>query len=169
MTNQHGLILTGSGTSWAAIEAPLPANADISMGANISAAACAPASACVVVGVYAGASSNPHGLLVTGSGTSWTATEAPLPASATSQADPNLYAVACPSASSCVVAGDYGDSGASYGLLISGAGTSWTATEAPQPANAATIAILRTVACASATACTAAGWYRDSSGSIGRC
>ena len=51
-----------------------------------------------------------HALLVTGSGTSWTAAEAPLPANAAADPGAGLGSVACPSASSCVAAGVYTDS-----------------------------------------------------------
>ena len=74
--------------------------------------------------------------------TGWTAAEVPLPANATGDASaPDSMAstsVACPSASSCVTAGAYYDSsGNIQGVLVTGSGTSWTAAEAPLPANAA--------------------------------
>ena len=130
--------MTGSGTSWTAAEAPLPANAAASGGAFLGSVACPSASTCVAGGFYTDSSGNEQGLLITGSGTSWTAAEAPLPANAAADPDAGLDSETCPSASTCVAAGTYEDSsGNEQGLLITGSGTSWTAAEAPLPANAA--------------------------------
>ena len=162
--NGQGLLVTGSGTSWTAAEAPLPANA---VGARLITIACPSVSSCVAAGGYTDSSGNGQGLLVTGSGTSWTAAEVPLPANAAANPDVQLFSVACPSASFCVAAGTYTDSsGGQQELLVTGSGTSWTAAEAPLPANAAanTDAVLSTIACPSASSCIAAGKYTDSSG-----
>ena len=103
--NEQALLVTGSGTSWTAAEAPLPANAAADRSAVLDSVACPSASSCVAAGDYADSSGNGQGLLVTGSGTSWTAAEAPLPANAAADPDAGLGSVACPSASSCVAAG----------------------------------------------------------------
>ena len=70
-------------TGWTAAEAPLPANAAGVAGAPDSMAstsvACPSASSCVTVGAYYDSSGNIQGVLATGSGTSWTAAQAPLP------------------------------------------------------------------------------------------
>ena len=71
---------------------------------------------------YTDSSGNGQGLLVTGSGTSWTAAEAPLPANAAADPVAGLTSVACPSASSCVTAGTYYGSGNHQGLLVTGSG-----------------------------------------------
>ena len=168
--NIQGVLVTGSGTSWTAAEAPLPANAAADRFAALGSVACASASSCVAVGSYTDSSGNGQGLLVTGSGTSWTVAEAPLPANAAADPAACLISVACPSASSCVAAGGYTDSsGNQQGLLVTGSGTSWTAAEAPLPANAAADPapfFPGSVACASASSCVAAGFYTDSSGNI---
>jgi hypothetical protein len=164
--NPQGWLLTGSGTSWTATEAPLPAGAAADPADELFSVACPSASSCVAVGSYTDSSGNRQGWLLTGSGTSWTATEAPLPAGAGDELA-GLYSVACPSASSCVAAGYYTDSsGNLQGLLLTGSGTSWTATEVPLPAGAAADpeAALYSVACPSASSCVAAGYYTDSSG-----
>ena len=68
---------------------------------------CGSASQCIAVG---GAQ------VLTDSGGSWTAAEAPLPAGAS---DGGLMGVACVSASQCVAVGGYSDaSGAEEGLLL---------------------------------------------------
>ena len=164
--NEQGLLITGSGTSWTATEAPLPANAAADPYAALGSVACPSASTCVAAGYYQDPSGNEQGLLITGSGTSWTAAEAPLPANAAAKQDAGLNTVACPSASTCVAAGTYEDSSGQEVVLVTGSGTSWTAAEAPLPANAAASggAILDSETCPSASSCVAAGYYADSSG-----
>src|SRR5262249_27408069 len=106
-------------------------------------------------------SGNGEGLLMTGGGTSWTPTEAPLPANAAA-GSVSLQSVACPSTTSCVAIGRYRiSSGPREGLLVTGAGTSWTPTEAPLPADAAQDpeVFLQSVACSSDTNCAAFGIY----------
>jgi hypothetical protein len=163
-TEQWALV-TGSGTSWTATEAPLPAAAPPSSWNWIYAAACASATACVAVGDYLDASGLQHGWLITGSGTSWTATDVPLPQDAGTGQGADLYSVAC--ASTCVAVGDYIDSSGYFqGLILTGSGTSWTATEAPLPVNGnpSSSPTLGSVACPSVTTCVAVGDYTDSSG-----
>jgi hypothetical protein len=164
----QGLLLTGSGTSWTATKAPLPANAAAQPNVSLRSVACGSATACVAVGTYAGLSGNQYGLLLTGSGSSWKAISAPLPSDAGDIVV--LDSVTCESGSSCVAAGYYytspGSSAASEGLLLTGAKNSWTATEAPLPSDASgdIYTELDSVSCASASSCAAAGIYDDSSG-----
>ena len=163
--NGQMLLVTGSGTSWTATEVPLPANAAPEPDFNLASVACPSASSCVAADSYTDSSGGQQGLLVTGSGTSWTAAEASLPANAAASPDVNLNSVACPSASSCVAVGDYNDSsGNMQGLLVTGSGTSWTATEAPVPANADPGVALNSVACPSVSSCVAVGGYGYASG-----
>jgi hypothetical protein len=162
------MLLTGSGTSWTATEAPLPANAGPDWGVQLRSVSCPSTTSCVAVGQYFDPSSgNEQGLLVTGSGTTWQATQAPLPANAAARPSVALYSVACPSSTVCVATGSYNDSsGNEHGLLLTGSGTTWQATQAPLPANAAAnpLASLTMEACRSATSCVATGQYFDSSG-----
>jgi hypothetical protein len=116
-----GLIVTGSGTSWTATEAPLPAGNAGSV--QISAISCPSVALCVATGYYADSSGGFQGLILTGSGTSWTAAKAPLPAGATRNPQASLQAVACPSSSSCVAAGFYNDSSGDFqAMLLTGPG-----------------------------------------------
>jgi hypothetical protein len=155
-----GLLVTGSGTSWTASEAPEPANAPATnQDAPLSAVACPSTSSCVAVGSYTDSSDNEDGLLVTGSGTSWTAAEAPSPTE-------ELSAVTCPAVTSCVAAGDYISHGYSAPLLVTGSGASWAATEAPLPPDAVGGQWgtgLSGVACLSTTSCVAVGSYTNGS------
>jgi hypothetical protein len=68
--------------------------------------------------------------------------------------------VACPSTTSCVASGF----DATDGLLVTGSGTTWTATEAPLPPDASSSLGLQSVACPSTISCVATGSYIDSSG-----
>jgi hypothetical protein len=160
------VVIDNAGAAWTATEAPLPANAALPPYSPLLAVACPSATSCIAVGSYDHSGGASPGLLVTGSGTSWTATQAPLPGNASQYVDAPLQSIACPSTTSCVAAGYYDDTSVHEdGYLVTGSGTSWAATQAPLPANAAPgIALLQSVACASTTSCVAVGTYTDSSG-----
>jgi hypothetical protein len=160
-----GLVLTGSGTKWTATKAPLP-DGPADLGAYLLAGACASVSSCALTGAYLDSEDQWHGLVLTGSGTKWKATETPVPADG-DYAQPTLNSVSCPTASSCVVSGYYNSSTGSQGLLLTGSGTKWTATEAPLPAGGGPNDYLLSVACPSASACAAVGDYDDADGSQG--
>jgi Cutinase len=155
-----GLLLTGSGKSWKAETAPLPDPGAST--ASLSSVACSSPSWCVAVGTYTDSAGDPHGLLLTWSGTRWTPAQAPMPAP-----DPggepvggSLGSVACPSPSSCVATGGYGEfyasQGETYGrgLLLNWSGKSWTPTQAP-----GTTQSVGAVVCPSASSCTATGSF----------
>ncbi len=99
-------LLTWTGTTWTARKPPLPAGAE-SQSVSLYTAACAPSSRCIVGGTYQDASAQSHGLLLTWSGSSWTATEAPSAVYA-------VHAASCPSATRCFAVG----SGAGNGLEL---------------------------------------------------
>jgi hypothetical protein len=101
-----------------ALTAPLPtgfAPAQGSPGAELTSVACPTANECVAVGVYTDTSGEARLLLVTGTGSAWKASRAPVPANARtvgSQAQgvlapPALTAVTCADASACVAVGSY--------------------------------------------------------------
>jgi len=164
---RHGLLLTGHGSSWSAAEAPLPAGAGASSQSGLYEVTCATPTACVAAGSYDVRPGTGDGLLLTGHGSSWSATEAPLPAGAAARPDPDITGVACGSAAVCVAAGYYaGPAGQEQGLLLARHGPSWTTRRAPLPAGAGTdsSAYLNGVSCGSATACVAAGYYTDAAG-----
>lgn len=145
-----GVLATLSGTTWKAATAPLPPGA--SSGGYFYSVACGSASSCVAVGTYPGG-----GLLETLSGTAWTPTVAPVPATAAASPNAILFSVSCASAASCVAVGQYTDSSGNYeGLIDVLSGTTWTSVSAPVPAGV-TNGSLNSVACASATSCTAVG------------
>jgi hypothetical protein len=169
-TDTGGLTATGHATlvvdhsSWKTAAVPLPANAVSPAQAGLWGVSCPSASFCTAVGTYEDATARSDGLLLTRSGGSWTAAQAPLPAGA---AGATLNAVSCPSASFCAAAGYYLDaSGGEDPLLLTGSGKSWTVAQAPLPADAVSpaYASLSAVSCASASFCTAVGHYADMSG-----
>jgi Cutinase len=158
----EGLVLTGLGSSWQAAEAPLPANANTTAPEDaLDSVACSSASNCAAVGSYETTSGVKAGWLLTGSGTSWTAAETPLPPNAGS-GDSGLLQAAC-TESQCVATGSYTDSSAdNQAMMVTQSGSSWTATETPLPANSSAggpgIGFV-SLACASTSSCTAIGWY----------
>ena len=162
--NFQGLLLTRHRRSWTAIRAPLPVGAATNPFGSISLVACASATACTAVGAYTDTSGNAHLLLLTRCGSSWTAATAPLPADAAAGIGGSIPVLACPSASACTAVGDYLDSSfRNRLLLLTGHGSSWAAGTAPLPAGASTnpyIFILG-LACRSARACLATGYYGD--------
>ncbi len=167
----HGLLVSGSGSAWVAAQAPLPAGAGQMQSVSLDSVSCA-AQSCAAVGDYLDAAQNEEGLLLTWTGTAWTAVTAPLPANArpSQETEPTgAWSVACAAEAQCTAVGDYVDSASHLqGLLLTLRGSSWTAAEGPLPPNASASpnAQLLTVACASAAHCAAAGDYTASSGYV---
>lgn len=170
--DSEGLLITGLGSAWRAVQAPMPADRLATGYLALVSAACTGAGGCVAIGDYtANEPGDNRGVILTGSGTSWKAAEAPVPAGSSPQEGVGLSSVACASPSACVVAGGYTDSAnVGWGLLLTGSASSWHAQRAPLPGNVAPnaepgeMAGLSAVACASSTACDAVGGYFDSAG-----
>ena len=116
--NQQGLLLTESSGTWTATEAPLPTNANAHPWVFLysDSVSCASAGNCVAVGDYTDSDGNRQGLLLTEASGTWTGTEAPLPADASTPPDVSLSSVSCPSASDCTAVGNYGST-VSLGLI----------------------------------------------------
>jgi hypothetical protein len=164
--DRHGLLLTGHGSSWTATRAPLPARAAANSQADLYRVTCPSITTCVAAGDYDITAHSADGLLVTGHGPSWTATEAPMPVSAGRSPDPGITGVSCGSITACAAVGYYTDpAGQEQGLLLTGHGSSWTATRASRPAGARPGAYLNGVSCPAPAACVAVGYYTGSSGS----
>ena len=168
--NRHVFLLTGSRTSWSPVKMPLPGDAAASPQAVIANVACPSATMCVGAGDYSTSSGDNEGMLITGSGTSWSPVKLPLPGDAAANPQVVVEDLTCPSTARCIAVGSYDDSsGNTQGLLVTRSGTSWVATEAPLPPNAGSIPFgvrISSVACPSTTTCVAAGHYRDSSGNF---
>jgi hypothetical protein len=165
-----GMLLTWSGGSWKAIQAPMPGNATDS-GAFLDGVTCPTTSECIATGVYPDKTGHSDGLLLTWSGGVWKATEAPLPANASTTpewADSEVVSLSCSSVSECVAGGFYMDaSNNTVGLLLTWSGGTWKAAEAPLPANSAQTGqhgIVGEASCPSISLCIAGGSYTDQSG-----
>jgi hypothetical protein len=147
-----------NGKSWAIRATPKPAR---SMDPKLNGVSCTSATACTAVGGYENSSdpSFPNQTLAERwNGRSWTirATTNPGPES------DYLYSVSCTSASTCTAVGDQQlNSGELVTLAERWNGTAWTTQGTPNPPTPGT-SILSGVSCASATACTAVGWYAES-------
>jgi hypothetical protein len=177
----EGLLLTETDGSWATgVEALLPANdAEGGLGSSfvfyggsvlpLSSVSCAAPGDCTAVGSYPDSSGNTQGLLLNQTGGTWAAgVEATLPtdAAATPQGV-DLASVSCASPGNCGAVGSYGVStGGGAPLLLTESGGSWASgvePSLPDSASQATFSV-KSVSCASADACSAAGGYSESSG-----
>lgn len=159
-----GLVLTKSGTTWAAVHAPLPAHAGAVPNPEPDSIACPVAKMCAVTGGYAGSGEFQQVELLTWNGTSWSAIEAPMPKGASSDPQPIIGSVACPAQNFCVAAGEYSDAQfESQGVLENWNGTTWSAARAPQPPGGNGMT-LNAVSCSTVSTCAAVGEYDDQSG-----
>jgi hypothetical protein len=161
----RGMILTWSGTKWAAARAAVPAGAALNPDAAVSGMSCPSATWCTAVGLYADTASHTDGLLLRLSGKKWTATTAPVPAGAPGFAA--LNAVSCPSVTRCFAGGTHEDAlFETQLLLLTWSGSKWTLVNVPLPAGAATDpqGDIYSVSCPPVTRCFGTGTYLDSAG-----
>jgi kumamolisin len=150
-----------------ASEAPLPANAATDSHAILGAISCATADTCAAVGGYYDASGDLDGLMEVLSDGTWSATEAPLPPIAAGLQGVHLYSVSCASDGKCVAVGDYVDSLGAHGLVEMLSGASWSALQAPLPADAANTQdglSLNSISCLNDGHCVSVGAYYDNAG-----
>jgi hypothetical protein len=147
-----------NGKSWAIRATPRPAR---SMDPELTGVSCTSATACTAAGVYEN-SSNPAfpdtTLAERWNGKSWKiqATLNPGPESN------NLYGTSCTSATACTAVGyQQLDSGRLVTLAERWNGRAWNVQATPNPGVTGT-STFSGVSCASATACTAVGWYAES-------
>src|SRR6478609_3158058 len=122
-------------------------------------ASCTTASACTAVGDYVTNTGASKTLAERWNGTAWTLQSTPNPSGAS-----YLNGVSCTSASACTAVGWYVTStNATLTLAENWNGTTWTVQSTPNPSGAAH-SFLQDVACTSASACTATGYYGSSAG-----
>jgi hypothetical protein len=176
--SRQALLTVKSGGAWKAAEAPLPDNAAGNPYAAVATVSCPSSTDCMAAGTYTDDSGQVQGLLLRWADGSWTPTEAPLPADATTQGAPftgpnpgppgqGVIAVSCPAESECFAVGSYVVAGYYRGWLLSWSGGSWSAAEAPLPSNGASTpdALLFTLSCPSTSECVAGGDYNSTTGS----
>jgi hypothetical protein len=120
--NFEGDLLTGSGPKWSAATAPLPAGTrGVPPGVFLHAIACSKVGSCVAGGPYFSTVGVQHGLLLTESGSTWTARQAPIPSAVNPDQtfvgirSPSTQPISCPVPGWCVVAAHYDTSQYQYG------------------------------------------------------
>ena len=157
-----------NGTGWSIQATPSPAG---STGSEFLAVSCTAAAACTAVG--ATTISTPGGHRASGSsmtvslaerwnGTSWRIQATPSPARSTGT---GLAAVSCTATTACTAAGSYDTtSHLARATAAAWGGTSWHRQATPSPAGASVSSGLIGLSCASARACTAAGFGTDNTG-----
>jgi hypothetical protein len=123
---------------------------------SLAAISCGGPRACVAVGSYTDRAGDQAPLTLAGNGRSWSIAVAPDPGSSSGAA---LSAVSCPSAGFCVATGTRtAGTGQSYPLAERWHGGHWSILAMPNPVTS-THTVLTGVACASATACIAVGYF----------
>jgi hypothetical protein len=141
------------GTRWTIQPTPNPSQG----GSFLTSVACPSASSCTAAG-----GSNAGTLAERWDGTNWTIQPTPSPAGAQFAF---LNTVACASASACTAAGGYNNSsGTPQTLAVHWNGTQWSIQ--PTPNRAGESNVLLGVACPASSACAAAGYFVDSSGTF---
>ena len=153
----QGLILTWSGSSWTAAEAPAPPGGPAGLPDTLNSVSCLSSGQCVIGGQFDG-----EPLVITATGATLTAAAPPVPAGLPAGATAEFESVACASAAKCVAVGLAGQSGpGEEGIFDTGAGSAWKAVTIPLPGDAQVgpMVGLTSVACPSATRCVAVGTY----------
>jgi hypothetical protein len=149
--HRDGLLLTKSGASWQASEAPLPAGAAASgQVAQVNGISCTAVSDCVAVGSYTAKGGEVQALALRLTGGKWAAAQVPVPGGGATTSSA-LDAVSCPSAGECVGGGEYGSSGQAEPLLVQLPGESWPPLQAPGNGND----VVQAMSCSSLTFCLA--------------
>jgi hypothetical protein len=147
-----------NGTTWSIQPTPNPKGATLSTLTGVSCQSTTPV--CTAVGYVINSAGTYATLAEHWNGVSWAIQPTPNPTGATSS---SLNGTSCPSANACTAAGTYIDSaGAAKTLAEHWNGVSWAIQPTPNPTG--TRIQVGGVSCTSATVCTAAGNYRDSSG-----
>jgi hypothetical protein len=154
----EGLLEAGSGASWSASVAALPADAlTPNAGVDFTGAACA-SSTCLVYGTYEDKNEAVQGLVETEAGGKWTAAKLPYPSSTGAGQSFGPTAAACQSAAVCTIVGTYDSAaGAGWTAMVTGSGAHWEAVALP---NAYVDVTLNSMSCPTASSCTATGAYQ---------
>jgi hypothetical protein len=149
-----------NGTSWTIFSTPNPIGATES---SLEGVSCIPVYLCTAVGHYKESTGTIKTLGERWSGTSWTISSSPNPIGAT---ESSLEGVSSTSTTNCTAAGHYKEStGTIKTLGERWGGEAWTLSP-PRNPSGATESSLEGVSCASTTSCTAAGHYKESTGTI---
>jgi hypothetical protein len=187
-SKRYGLIDSLANSTWTTSAAPEPSTNASAVGpgtdgdgngfANLLSVSCASTTSCVAVGGYQDTNGIESGLIDSGAGASFTATAAPEPSIAASDANTfaaaELESVSCPTTGACSAVGYFNDatgpSGYRYALADTLTGAAWSSVTAPEPTNSGTDTDLEQRAtanetdCSSDGACLLVGSYKDTSG-----
>ena len=146
-----------NGTTWTvqAISDPPGTRGDL------GGVSCTSAAACVAVGFAGPVDGGPYTPVAEHwNGTTWSIQPTPAPSGGQNS---YLYGVSCTSTTACTAIGQYSTPTANVLFAERWNGTSWTVQSVPNPTGtSARGALLSTVSCTSATACTAVGSYNTS-------
>jgi hypothetical protein len=143
--------------TWSIVASP---NVTGATDSSLQSVACSSTTSCMAVG-FSNSGSASLTLVESWNGTSWSIVASPNPAGAI---DSSLQSVACSSATSCTAVGYSTNASGEATLVESWDGTSWSIVASPNPAGAIDSS-LQSVACSSATSCTAVGNFSNASGS----
>jgi sugar lactone lactonase YvrE/alpha-tubulin suppressor-like RCC1 family protein len=148
-----------NGATWDVQSTPKPEGASNSYLYGVS---CTSAAACTAAGYYYDGSGTIVALAERWDGSGWSIQSTPSPEGA---AATHLVGVSCASPSACTASGSYTDgAGAEVPLTESWNGGEWQVHSPPSPEGAEEAQLSGGVSCASASACTAAGYYENGSG-----
>jgi len=148
-----------NGAEWQVRTTPEPSG---TLNSSLDAVSCTSASACIAVGEYEKSSGVYLPFAESWNGTEWKLQTMPAPTGAKL-----TYAtgVSCTSASVCTMVGTYENSSSVYvPYAESWNGTEWKLQSVPIPTGSTVTRLTGGVSCSSATACTAVGHYKNSSG-----
>lgn len=144
----------------------LPSNSTMFSSSYASSVSCASDGSCTIVGGYTDTSDTHQGFIISSS----TSQEAPTPVQAATDPDMSLSAVQCASVSSCIAVGSYENAaGNTEGLIETLAGSEWSATKAPIPADASLgdpHVSFSAITCGETGSCAAMGKYTDSGNNV---
>jgi hypothetical protein len=163
----HGasFIDTYSAGSWTSIVTPEPPDTVSPPSGELFAVSCPAIGSCVAVGPYRGASGQ-RDMIDQLSGGAWTSMTSPLPGNTAQFPNDELFGLSCPQVGACVAVGDYTASDTfQKNLVVTQVGSSFVASEAPQPSDAAATsnASFNDVSCPAAGQCVAVGTYNNTS------
>ena len=157
-SHRQPVAIRETGAGWLAESPPTPSGA---INSEFDAVSCPTTTACMAVGVAQLARSSVS-LAEVWNGTAWTVTSLP----SVLAGSPALAAVSCTAANACTAVGERGDAGGELSSARTLAehwdGNRWAVQSTPSPGSDGSG--LHRVACASANACIAVGWYEGPSG-----
>ena len=156
--NPQNLLLTWNGSTWT-----LDTAASLSTSATqfnmLYSISCASVSFCVAVGVYINGSGNPQTTLLIWNGSTWKLDTAASLSTPTGQPG-GFMSISCTSASFCVAAGFYSPDKMAQNLLLVWNGNTWSLdTASSLSTSTSQFNELKSVSCASASFCVAAGLF----------